>query len=91
MCSIRVFHCVGTLLYVGSAIGVSTNSELDFWIGLGNISMNRKYREPMMRNNQYRKFFEEAIILHLQYITVIYNTYITILQYCNVTQHDLHH
>ena len=60
-------------------------------VGLGNISINCKYREPMMRNNQYRRFFEEAIISHLQYITVIYNTCNTILQYCNVTQHDLHH
>ena len=60
-------------------------------VRLGNISINHKYREPMMHNNQYCRFFEEAIISHLQYITVIYNTYITILQYCNVTQHDLHH
>ena len=26
-------------------------------IRLGNISINRKYCEPMMRNNQYRRFF----------------------------------
>ena len=45
-------------------------------VGLGNNSINRQYREPMMRNNQYRRFFEEAIISHLQYIAV----------YCNILQ-----
>ena len=63
-------------------------------IGLGNNSINRQYREPMMRNNQYRRFFEEAIITHLQlyrsvlqYIAVIYNTY-TGYHKCNVAQHE---
>ena len=41
---------------------------------LGNISINRQYREPVMHDNQLRKLFEEAIILHLQYIAVICNT-----------------
>ena len=59
---------------------VVTPSEGTYIIELGNISINRQYREPMMRNNQYRRFFEEALISHLQYIAVICNTYITMLQ-----------
>ena len=47
-----------------------------YTVGLDNNSINRQYREPMMRNNQYRRFFEEAIISHLQYIAV----------YCNILQ-----
>ena len=42
----------------------------------GNISINHQYRETMVHNNQYRRFFEEAVISHLQYITV----------YCNILQ-----
>ena len=58
-----------------------------YTLGLGNISINRQYCEPMMCNNQYRRFFKEAIISHLQCIAI----YRSDLQQCynNAMSHNM--